>query len=344
MLLAMHVPDGLLDPLTILVMWALAGCGLFFALSQVRSTVGDRLAPLMGVLAAGIFAGQMVNFPLIGLQVSGHLMGGVLAAVVLGPWGAAIALSAVLVVQCLMFGDGGVLSLGANIFNMGLVGGTLGYVIYAAIRRAIPGPRGIVVGAVLASWLIIPVSALAFSIEMSAGGKVPFKTLVTWMLFYHVLIGLGEAIITGMVVSWIVRVRPDLIYGETDEPLHNHPWGRVVGAGLAVGLSIAVFAAPWASELSDGLEKVVNEKLIVQDFGLVEREVAFAPFPDYGLPTPPANGAGQGGAWLSALSQSAGLVTAMMGFLGTLVTFGVAMAVAGSVHVGIGRSSAPNVT
>jgi cobalt/nickel transport system permease protein len=298
----------------------------------------------MGVLAAGIFAGQMVNFPLVGLQVSGHLMGGVLAAVVLGPWGAAIALSAVLVVQCLLFGDGGVLSLGANIFNMGLIGGTLGYAIYAAIRRAIPGPRGIVVGSVLASWLIIPVSALAFSIQMSAGGKVPFETLVTWMLFYHVLIGVGEALITGMVVSWIVRVRPDLIYGETSEPAFVHHWGRVVGAGLAVGLCVAVFAAPWASELSDGLEKVVNEKLVARDYGLTEREVAFAPFPDYSLPGPPANGTGQGGSWLGAVSFSAGIVTAMMGFLGTLVTFGVAMAIAGSAQVGVARSGAANVT
>ena len=149
-----------------------------------------------------------------------------------------------LVVQCLLFGDGGVTALGANVLNMAVIGSIGGYWIYAGLRKWLGGPRGTVIAAVVASWLIIPISALAFAVEMSAGGQVAFRPIATWMLFYHVLIGLGEAVVTGLVTAWLLRVRPDLIYDAEALEQGPHRWGRVMAAGLTLGIAIAVFAAP----------------------------------------------------------------------------------------------------
>jgi cobalt/nickel transport system permease protein len=326
LLLAMHIPDGFLGPGATVVTWLVAACGLGYALWRLHVTMGSRMVPLMGVTAAGIFAGQMVNFPLVGLSTSGHLMGGVLAAVVLGPWGAIVALSTVLIVQCFLFADGGVTALGANICNMALIGGGLGYTIYAPLRRIVGGGnRGTVLAAVLASWLIIPVAALAFVAEFAAGGMVSVFPLATWMLFYHVLIGLGEAAITGLVVSWLVRTHPEMIYDPARPIGAIERWGQVAGAALVVAVAIAVFLAPWASEHADGLEKVAENLGFVD---LAGEPCRWAPFPDYQLTSVEADNA------RPALLKNAGVVTSMMGLVGTLLTFGFGMVVAGFARLG----------
>jgi cobalt/nickel transport system permease protein len=329
-LLAMHIPDGFLGPGATIVTGLIAGGGLGYALWRLHTQLGARLVPLMGVTAAGIFAGQMVNFPLVGSSTSGHLMGGVLASVVLGPWGAIVALSTVLFVQCFMFADGGVTALGANICNMALIGGGLGYTIYAPLRRLLGrGARGTVMSAVVASWLIIPVAALAFVIEFAAGGTVSIFPLATWMLFYHVLIGLGEAILTGLVVSWLVRTHPEMIYDPVRPAGVVERWGQVLGATLVAAVAIAVFLAPWASEHVDGLERVAT------DLGFVELGSGwkFAPFPDYELPAVQADNEPP------ALLQRAGMVTSLMGLVGTLLTFTFGMVVAGFARLGSARDS-----
>jgi cobalt/nickel transport system permease protein len=325
MLLAMHIPDGFLDLRVALFIAVVAAAGLAFALRQVRLAVGDRLVPLMGVMAAGIFAGQMVNFPLLGVPASGHLMGGVLAAAVLGPWGGLVAIAAVLVVQCFVFGDGGVTALGANTLNMACIGSTGGYVLYAALRRLIGGKAGTVIAAMLASWLIVPLAALAFAVEMSLSGTAPFTRLATLMLGYHILIGLGEALLTGLVVAWVVRVRPDLIYNSADLPARPERFGKVVAVGLSLGLAVAIFLAPFASDLDDGLEAAAD-KLGFKDRAV---EVAFAPLPDYQLPA-----AGRAEAEMPVWFGTAAVVTSLLGCVGTLVTWGVALAVAKSVRIG----------
>lgn len=321
MLLAMHIPDSYLSPVVCAVTWGLAAVGLFWSLRQLNGTLGSRMVPLMGVTAAGIFAGQMVNFPLVGLSTSGHLMGGVLAAVVLGPWGAVAALATVLTVQALLFADGGLTTLGANICNMGLVGGALGYAIYAPLRRALGGgERGTVLAAVLASWLIIPVSALAFVVEFAAGGAVKIFPLATWMLFYHVLIGLGEAILTGLVVRWLVRTRPDLIYDRAQGPGPLVRAGQATVAALVSAVAVAVLLAPWASQYEDGLERVAEQ------LGFAEQATAWSwsPFPDYAFSEGAADAPAPTGLWAHA-----GLVTSLMGLIGTLATFGFGVVVAG---------------
>jgi cobalt/nickel transport system permease protein len=322
-LLAMHIPDGFLDPLPLAVTALLAILAVAYALRRVRLAVGDRLAPLMGVMAAGIFAGQMVNFPLIGLQTSGHLMGGVLAAAILGPWGGMVALTVVIVVQCLVFGDGGVSALGANVLNIAVIGAGIGYIVYSSLRRLIGGDQGTAIAAVIASWLIVPLAAIAFAAEMSAGGQVAFRPIATLMLFYHALIGLGEALLTGSVIVWIQRVRPDLLYGSATAYQQSPRLRQAVAAGLTFALAVAIFIAPLASGWDDGLEMVANRL----GFADQATDVSFALFPDYALRNPSD---GQTSDWL----QAAAVVTSLLGCLGTLITWGFALTVARSVRAG----------
>jgi cobalt/nickel transport system permease protein len=234
-----------------------------------------------------------------------------------------VALTVVIVVQCLVFGDGGVSALGANVLNIAVVGAGLGYVVYAALRRLIGGEQGTAVAAVVASWLIVPVSALAFAVEMSAGGHVAFRPIATLMLFYHALIGLGEALLTGSVIVWIQRVRPDLLYGSATVDQRSPRLRQVAAAGLTLALVVAVFVAPLASGWDDGLEKVAGR------LGFSDRatDVSFAPFPDYSLPR---SGEAEAGGWL----HTAALVTSLMGCVGTLITWVFALTVARSLSVG----------
>ena len=336
MLFAMHIPDGFLGPSATIVTALAAIVAVGVALACVRRAEGHRLVPLMGVMAAGIFAAQMVNVPLLGVNASGHLIGGVLAAVVLGPAGGAVAITAVLFVQCFLFGDGGITALGANVLNMAIIGSAGGFAIYSFLRRAIGGARGTVIAAAMASFLIIPISALAFAGEMAAGSDVPFRSLAALMLFYHVIIGLGEAVVTGLVVAWLLRVRPDLIYGEDPTQIAPRSYGRVMAAGLSLGIAIAVFAAPFASELDDGLETVAGK------LGFLDRatESSHAPFPDYAL----AGGSPEGGSAVASavepnhVATIAAGMTSLLGLLGTLATWGFALALTGGARFGAKRA------
>ncbi len=314
MLLAMHIPDGFLDPITTVVTTGLAMLGLATALQRLKRQLGSRLPPLLGVTAAAIFAAQMVNFPLLVVPASGHLLGGVLAAVLLGPWGGLIAITAVLIVQCLMFADGGLTALGANIVNMGLIGSCVGHVFFTWLRRHLQGIRGTVIAAAVASWLVVPLAALAFAVEMASSGDYDFVPLAWLLLCVHVPIGLGEALITGLIVAVIAQIEPSLLPQHEAQRATWRP-RYLTAAGLSVALATAVFAAPWASSLSDGLEWVAIR------FGFAEQATSlnWAPLADYQWPSistrigtfPPE---WSHGAW----------ATMSIGVLGTLVTWVVA--------------------
>src|ERR1700757_3993310 len=166
----MHIPDAVLDPRVAAVTGAAAVAGLAAASRALEKRLGERTTVLMGTMSAFVFAAQMVNFPVGPLPISGHLLGGVLAAVMLGPWAGAVVLGAVLIVQCFLFGDGGLTSLGANFVNMGLIGSVLGYAIYAPIRRAIGGRAGVMLGAMLAAWFSVLLAAGAFTVELAFSG------------------------------------------------------------------------------------------------------------------------------------------------------------------------------
>ena len=207
----MHIPDGFLNTPACSTLYAVSGGTLAVAFKKVKKMLQDKTIPLMGVISAFIFAAQMLNFPVAG-GTSGHLIGGVLAAILLGPWAGIIVISAVLVIQCLLFQDGGITALGANIFNMGIIGSGLGYLIYDRIRKLIPDNKGVLTGAAIASWLAVVIASFACALELGFSGLVKFKVVIPAMVGVHILIGIGEAIITVLVISVILKLRPDLIY------------------------------------------------------------------------------------------------------------------------------------
>lgn len=307
----MHIPNAVLDPGVAAATAVIGATGLVYGLRVLERRLGERTTVLMGTMAAFVFAAQMVNFPLGPLAASGHLLGGLLAAVMLGPWAGAVVIAAVLIVQCLLFGDGGLTALGANFVNMGLIGAVGGYAIYAPIRRAIGGRAGVIFGAMAAAWFSVLLAAGAFSVELAASGRrADFLRVLSWMTLVHAGIGLGEAVITGLFLRFILSTRPDLVYDpDPSDPREASPveWLQVVTAGLGVALAVGMFVAPFASEHPDGLE-FVGDKL---GFAAGKAPATYpVPFPDYKLPAPGPK----------ALKTA----TAAAGAVGTLVVFGVA--------------------
>jgi cobalt/nickel transport system permease protein len=211
--LAMHIPDGFLS-LPVIFVTSIAALGLIaLALNRVQAEYKEKAVPLMGVCAAFVFAAQMINFPIPG-GTSGHLLGGTLAGALLGPWAGSLVMTVVFIVQSVMFQDGGLTVLGANIFNMGLIGTFGGYYLYKAIRFTIGRDKlqGVVAGAAVAGWTSVVVGSVVASIELAISGTVPLAVALTAMVFWHILIGIGEALITVVALSSIWRTRPDLFY------------------------------------------------------------------------------------------------------------------------------------
>lgn len=211
----MHVPDGFLDAPTSLATGVVAAAGVALALRKARHELDDRTAPMAGLVAAFIFAGQMMNFP-VGAGTSGHLLGGAMAAVLVGPWTGALCLSVVLLVQGLFMADGGLTALGTNITLMGLVGVFVGWGVFVVVRGILPKTTGsIPIAAAVGALLSVPVAATVFTMLFAIGGTVPVETgdVLVAMVGWHTLIGVGEAIVTGLVVGAVTSARPDLVFG-----------------------------------------------------------------------------------------------------------------------------------
>lgn len=203
----MHIPDGFLAVNIWIPTWIISIGGMWYSIKKVMGRLRDRTIPLMGVSSAFIFAGQMLNFPVAG-GTSGHLLGGILASILLGPWAGAIVISMVLMVQCLIFQDGGITALGANILNMGIIGTMGGYVVYNFLKKKV----GIIPSIAIASWLSVVLASCACAVELSISGTSPLRIVLPAMVGVHMLIGIGEAIITSLVIGFILKVRPDLMY------------------------------------------------------------------------------------------------------------------------------------
>ena len=299
----MHIPDGFLDGKTIAATGTLAAVGVGAALYQANRHLPPRKVPLMGLAAAFVFAAQMLNFPVAG-GTSGHLIGGVLAGVLLGPGAAVLVLAAVLLVQCFAFADGGITALGANLFNMGIIGGAGGYYVYAGVRRLLPGDRGRLVAVAVASWVAVVVASVACAGELAMSGTVPWHTALPAMAGVHMLIGVGEAVITTLVVFTVWQARPELLEGGRGfEVVPKRQYGQFLVFGLLIAAGLALFVSPLASGLPDGLN------FVAEKFGFAGREVAVraisAPAAGYQLP-----GIG-----------SAVVATSLAGLVGTLLVF-----------------------
>ena len=211
----MHVPDGFLDAPTSAATGAVAVAVVGVALAKARDELDDKTAPMAGLVAAFIFAVQMLNFP-VGAGTSGHLMGGALAAVLVGPWTGVLCVSVVLGVQALLFADGGITALGTNIVLMAVTTVLVGWLVFRVLQAVLPKRMSLAaVQAGIAAFASVPVAALVFVLLYSAGGTadIPLDTLVTAMFGVHTLIGIGEGVITFFTVGAILAVRPDLVYG-----------------------------------------------------------------------------------------------------------------------------------
>lgn len=214
MVVAMHMSDGLVNASTAAIFGLLAVIGVGIAVRHARADLDDRTAPMAGLVTAFVFAVQMINFPILP-GASGHLLGGALVAILVGPWVGTLCIAIVLVVQALLFADGGLTALGTNITNMALIGVFAGYAVALALRPlARRGRRGLIGTAFAAGFVGTMLAALGFVLEYAMGGAgaAALGTVFALMAGLHALIGVGEGIITAATVGAVAAIRPDLVY------------------------------------------------------------------------------------------------------------------------------------
>jgi cobalt/nickel transport system permease protein len=218
-----HIPDGFVNLPTSAGFGAAAAGGIWYSLRRAAALLDDRRIPLAGLAAAFVFAAQMVNFP-VAAGTSGHLLGGVLAAVLLGPWLGSIVVTVVLIVQALVFADGGLSALGLNVFNMAIIGAIGGWYLYRLVLGVMPGRAGTVpVAAGITAGISVVLAALGFTLQYAIGGEggTAITTVLGAMVGVHVLIGIGEGLITALVVGAVTASRPDLVAGRAEVMTHG---------------------------------------------------------------------------------------------------------------------------
>ncbi|MFE0671861.1 energy-coupling factor ABC transporter permease [Streptomyces sp. NPDC058867] len=303
----MHVPDGFIDAPTSVATGAVAAAAVAVSLRGARRELDERTAPLAGLVAAFIFAVQMLNFP-VAAGTSGHLLGGALAAILVGPYTGVLCVSVVLLMQGLLFADGGLTALGVNITNMAVVTTVVAYGLFRALVKVLPRTRrSVTVASFVAALVSVPAAALAFTLMYAIGGTtdVSIGKVAGAMVGVHILIGIGEAAITALTVGAVLAVRPDLVYGARDlrERLQLRVNGELVDApepetepapvaartsrrtlwisGLVTSLVLAGLVSFYASADPDGLEKVATDNGI--DEKAEEHHYADSPLADYGV-------------------------------------------------------------
>ena len=248
----LHIPDGFLSLVISLIFWGITIIMVGIAISKTNKSIGEKQVPLMGIMAAFIFAAQMLNFPVAG-GTSGHFLGGSLAAIVLGPWAGILVMTAVIALQALLFQDGGLLVMGANIFNMGMLTALIGFGLYRSVIGRDKRIRLVMVG--VAAWLAVVASALVTALQLWLSGTTRLEIVVPAMLSVHALIGLGEALITVAALSFIEQMRPDLVDAKETAAKGGRGW---VYAGVIISL-FTVLLSPFASANPDGLESVARD-------------------------------------------------------------------------------------
>lgn len=264
----MHAPDGFLTVGTAVATGAVSTGTIGLALAKAKDTLADRQIPLAGIAAAFIFAAQMFNFP-VAAGTTGHLLGGALAAILLGPSMGAIVVTVVVMVQAFAFADGGLTALGYNVLNMAVVTAFGGYAVFWLLRKVMPANGGGVVAAAgIAAGLSVVLSSMAFAVEwlFGASAPVPFDTVFGAMVGVHLLIGIGEGIITAMAVGAVLSARPDLVHGAQDldrTQLADRPRVGMRGfvlAGVLVAVLFATVVSQFAGSAPDGLERVAQDQ------------------------------------------------------------------------------------
>lgn len=300
----MHIPDGFLSVLVSVVFWAISIIVIGIALRKTNKELGEREVPLMGVLAAAIFAGQMLNFSVTG-GTSGHLLGAAIATILLGPWPAILVMTSVVSVQAILFQDGGILALGANIFNMAVVGVFVSYAVYTLLQRLLKNQSwGIFVAGFITAWSSILIASLSCALQLALSGTSPANIAVPAMAAIHALIGVGEGLITMGALAFLFATRKDLLnLGEAKSTGNK---GILIG-GSVIAVILAVLS-PLASSHPDGLEWVAEQKGFLE----TAKDALYSIIPDYTMP---------------GISNPA-LATIIAGILGVIIVFGVAYGIA----------------
>ncbi|QGV80179.1 energy-coupling factor ABC transporter permease [Streptomyces ficellus] len=300
----MHVPDGFINAPVSAGAGLVAAAAVAISLRGARRELDDRTAPLAGLVAAFVFAVQMLNFP-VAAGTSGHLLGGALAAILVGPYTGVLCIAVVLLLQGVLFADGGLTALGVNITVMGAVTVVVSYGIFRGLVRVLPRTRrSVTVASFVASLVSVPAAAVAFTAVYAVGGTtdVPLTKVLAAMTGVHVLIGIGEALITTATVGAVIAVRPDLVYGArgltaplklrvggelvdaapaAPAPAPARPTRKVWLAGLGTALVLAGGISYYASASPDGLERVAADQGI--DKKVEEHAAADSPLADYGV-------------------------------------------------------------
>ncbi|WP_322793055.1 energy-coupling factor ABC transporter permease [Bellilinea sp.] len=272
----MHIPDGFLSLPVSLALWLISILLIGSAVRRLEKTLSEREVPLMGVLAAAIFAGQMLNFTVTG-GTSGHLLGAALATILLGPYPAMLVMTSVVSVQALLFQDGGLVVMGANLFNMAIVGVWSAYAVFSLVRRLAGKARwGLFAGGFAAAWSSIFLAALACALELALSGTSPANLAVPAMGGIHALIGIGEGLITIGALGFLYAARPDLLSSENrQQALNRTVW---LGGGI-IAVLLTVFS-PLASSHPDGLEWVAEQLQFIES----ARPPFYEIIPDYLVP------------------------------------------------------------
>ncbi|MBC1219446.1 energy-coupling factor ABC transporter permease [Nostoc sp. UCD121] len=299
----MHIPDGFVSVPVAGATGLASVAALFIAFERSQEAFGIRRAPILGLTTAFIFAAQMINFPVAG-GTSGHLLGGTLAAIVLGsPWAGTLCIATVLIIQAVLFADGGITALGANILNMAVVGVWVGWILTQTLQRLLGGFKGrLPLAAGIAAGVSVVVAAIACAIELALSGTAPVAIVLPAMTGVHILIGIGEGIITGGVLTYLATARPDLLPGEQQK---FRGWSVPIVTIFLIAGVLSLFASAWP----DGLEKVAENTGFI-DLAAKVRVIVPTPLADYTI-----KGLGPIG-------------TSIAGLMGATVCFAVAFGIA----------------
>jgi cobalt/nickel transport system permease protein len=329
----LHIPDGFLSGATSAGTAVMAAGGLGYSIKRAGAYLQESRIALTGLVAAFIFALQLINFP-VAAGTSGHLLGGALAVILVGPWLGITAVSVVVIIQALVIADGGVSALGANLLNMALLTGLVGWVVFRMMVRTLPKSwTTVLVSTFTAALASVVASSLAFVIEYAVGGRgnVDVATVFAAMAGVHFLIGVGEGLISAATVGAVAATRPELIAGVEDldlldkekKPVRAGAWG-FAAAGLVVAALLVLVAAPLASSEPDGLERVAIDQGFIDS--AEDHPLAGSPLADYEV---------------SGIENEATGIR-LSGLIGVLITFGVGAAIVGAFVV-IRRKSATRV-
>jgi cobalt/nickel transport system permease protein len=316
----MHIPDGFLNGATSAGTAVIAAGGLGLSVRRAGAYLQDNRIALTGLVAAFVFALQMLNFPVVA-GTSGHLLGGALAVILVGPWLGITAVSVVVIIQALLFADGGITALGSNVLNMAIVTGAVGWSLFRVMTRLLPKSWvSVLVSTFTAALVSVAASSIAFVIEYGVGGRgnAELGTVFTAMVGIHFLIGIGEGLISAAIVVAVGASRPELIAGlegtgigaQEAKPIRAGIWGFAV-SGVVVAALLVLVAAPLASNEPDGLERVATDQGIIES--AEEHALAGSPLADYEVE--------------GVEDEATG--TRVAGIVGVLVTFGIGAAIVG---------------